>query len=45
VVALAAAERVAADAGLGKIAFNAANFLGADVVMLGAIAIGIVARV
>ena len=34
---------VAAESGLGKMAFNAADFLGADVVMLGAIVIGIVA--
>ena len=40
---LAGAAMVAADAGLGKMAFNVANFLGADVVMLGAIVIGIVA--
>jgi taurine transport system permease protein len=42
-VTLAAAEMAAADAGRGKMVFNAANFLCADVVMLGAIVIGIVA--
>jgi taurine transport system permease protein len=40
---LVAAEMVAADAGLGKMVFNAANFLRTDVVMLGTIVIGIVA--
>ena len=40
---LVAAEMVAADAGLGKMVFNAANFLRTDVVMLGTIVIGLVA--
>ncbi|MGA2492693.1 MAG: ABC transporter permease subunit [Roseiarcus sp.] len=40
---LVAAEMVAADAGLGKMVFNAANFLRTDVVMLGTIVIGVVA--
>ena len=40
---LVAAEMVAADAGLGKMVFNAANFLRTDVVMLGIIVIGVVA--
>jgi taurine transport system permease protein len=40
---LVAAEMVAADAGLGKMVFNAANFLRTDVVMLGTIIIGVVA--
>jgi taurine transport system permease protein len=40
---LVAAEMVAADAGLGKMVFNAANFLRTDVVMLGTIVIGIIA--
>jgi len=40
---LVAAEMVAADAGLGKMVFNAANFLRTDVVMLGTIVIGGVA--
>jgi taurine transport system permease protein len=40
---LVAAEMVAADAGLGKMVFNAANFLRTDVVMLGTIVVGIVA--
>ena len=40
---LVAAEMVAADAGLGKMVFNAANFLRTDVVVLGTIIIGLVA--
>ncbi len=40
---LVAAEMIAADAGLGKMVFNAANFLRTDVVILGTIIIGIVA--
>ena len=40
---LVAAEMVAADAGLGKMVFNAANFLRTDVVMLGTIVIGVIA--
>lgn len=40
---LVAAEMVAADAGLGKMVFNASNFLRTDVVILGILAIGIVA--
>jgi taurine transport system permease protein len=40
---LVAAEMVAADAGLGKMVFNAANFLRTDVVVLGTIVIGVVA--
>ncbi len=40
---LVAAEMVAADAGLGKMVFNAANFLRTDIVMLGTIVIGVVA--
>jgi taurine transport system permease protein len=40
---LVAAEMVAADAGLGKMVFNAANFLRTDVVMLGTIVIGVTA--
>ena len=40
---LVAAEMVAADAGLGKMVFNAANFLRTDVVVLGTILIGLVA--
>jgi taurine transport system permease protein len=40
---LVAAEMVAADAGLGKMVFNAANFLRTDVVVLGTIIIGVVA--
>ena len=34
---------VAADAGLGKMVFNASNFLRTDVVILGILLIGIVA--
>jgi len=40
---LVAAEMIAADAGLGKMVFNAANFLRTDVVVLGTIVIGVVA--
>jgi taurine transport system permease protein len=40
---LVAAEMVAADAGLGKMVYNASNFLRTDVVVLGIIAIGVVA--
>ena len=40
---LVAAEMVAADAGLGKMVFNAANFLRTDVVILGILIIGAVA--
>jgi taurine transport system permease protein len=40
---LVAAEMVAADAGLGKMVFNASNFLRTDVVILGILMIGIVA--
>ena len=40
---LVAAEMVAADAGLGKMVFNASNFLRTDVVILGILAIGLVA--
>jgi taurine transport system permease protein len=40
---LVAAEMVAADAGLGKMVFNAANFLRTDVVVLGILVIGFVA--
>ncbi len=40
---LVAAEMAAADAGLGKIVFNASNFLRTDVVILGILAIGFVA--
>lgn len=40
---LVAAEIVAADAGLGKMVFNASNFLRTDVVILGILLIGIVA--
>ena len=40
---LVAAEMVAADAGLGKMVFNASNFLRTDVVILGILIIGIVA--
>jgi taurine transport system permease protein len=40
---LVAAEMVAADAGLGKMVYNASNFLRTDVVVLGIFAIGIVA--
>ncbi len=40
---LVAAEMVAADAGLGKMVFNASNFLRTDVVILGILLIGIVA--
>ncbi|MGH6816620.1 MAG: ABC transporter permease subunit [Hyphomicrobiaceae bacterium] len=42
---LVAAEMVAADAGLGKMVFNASNFLRTDVVILGILAIGFVAYV
>jgi taurine transport system permease protein len=42
---LVAAEMVAADAGLGKMVFNASNFLRTDVVILGILIIGIVATV
>jgi taurine transport system permease protein len=42
---LVAAEMVAADAGLGKMVYNAANFLRTDVVILGIVAIGFVAYV
>lgn len=40
---LVAAEMVAADAGLGKMVYNASNFLRTDVVVLGIMAIGLVA--
>lgn len=40
---LVAAEMVAADAGLGKMVFNASNFLRTDVVILGILLIGAVA--
>jgi len=40
---LVAAEMVAADAGLGKMVFNASNFLRTDVVILGILVIGLVA--
>ena len=40
---LVAAEMVAADAGLGKMVYNASNFLRTDVVVLGIFAIRIVA--
>ena len=40
---LVAAEMVAADAGLGKMVFNASNFLRTDVVVLGILVIGFVA--
>jgi taurine transport system permease protein len=40
---LVAAEMVAADAGLGKMVFNASNFLRTDVVILGILIIGAVA--
>ncbi|WP_088345598.1 MULTISPECIES: ABC transporter permease subunit [Rhodomicrobium] len=40
---LVAAEMVAADAGLGKMVYNASNFLRTDVVVLGILAIGLVA--
>jgi taurine transport system permease protein len=40
---LVAAEMVAADAGLGKMVFNASNFLRTDVVILGILAIGFIA--
>lgn len=40
---LVAAEMVAADAGLGKMVFNASNFLRTDVVILGILIIGVVA--
>ncbi len=42
---LVAAEMVAADAGLGKMVYNASNFLRTDVVVLGIIAIGVIAYV
>jgi taurine transport system permease protein len=42
---LVAAEMVAADAGLGKMVYNASNFLRTDVVILGILAIGGVAYV
>jgi taurine transport system permease protein len=42
---LVAAEMVAADAGLGKMVFNASNFLRTDVVILGILAIGFVAYI
>jgi taurine transport system permease protein len=42
---LVAAEMVAADAGLGKMVYNASNFLRTDVVILGIFAIGFVAYV
>ena len=42
---LVAAEMVAADAGLGKMVYNASNFLRTDVVILGIIAIGFVAYI
>jgi taurine transport system permease protein len=40
---LVAAEMVAADAGLGKMVYNASNFLRTDVVVLGILVIGLVA--
>jgi taurine transport system permease protein len=40
---LVAAEMVAADAGLGKMVYNASNFLRTDVVILGILVIGFVA--
>ena len=40
---LVAAEMVAADAGLGKMVFNASNFLRTDVVIMGIVVIGVVA--
>ena len=40
---LVAAEMVAADAGLGKMVFNASNFLRTDVVVLGILTIGLIA--
>jgi taurine transport system permease protein len=40
---LVAAEMVAADAGLGKMVYNASNFLRTDVVILGILAIGAIA--
>jgi taurine transport system permease protein len=40
---LVAAEMVAADAGLGKMVFNASNFLRTDIVVLGILLIGFVA--
>ena len=40
---LVAAEMVAAAAGLGKMVYNASNFLRTDVVILGIVAIGVVA--
>ncbi len=40
---LVAAEMVAADAGLGKMVFNASNFLRTDVVVLGILMIGLIA--
>lgn len=42
---LVAAEMVAADAGLGKMVYNASNFLRTDVVILGILVIGFVAYV
>lgn len=42
---LVAAEMVAADAGLGKMVYNASNFLRTDVVILGILAIGVIAYV
>jgi taurine transport system permease protein len=42
---LVAAEMVAADAGLGKMVYNASNFLRTDVVVLGIFAIGAIAYV
>jgi taurine transport system permease protein len=42
---LVAAEMVAADAGVGKMVYNASNFLRTDVVILGILAIGFVAYV
>jgi taurine transport system permease protein len=42
---LVAAEMVAADAGLGKMVFNASNFLRTDVVILGILVIGFVAYI
>ncbi len=42
---LVAAEMVAADAGLGKMVYNASNFLRTDVVILGIVAIGFVAYI
>ncbi|MSP89083.1 MAG: ABC transporter permease subunit [Alphaproteobacteria bacterium] len=42
---LVAAEMVAADAGLGKMVYNASNFLRTDVVILGIVVIGAVAYI